>query len=119
MPTPIDIRKFFNSDMPAALTTHAAAARAINARYQLSITGSTGGEWTLDLTPKGPSCTPGKNGTTDCTITCSDADFRTLCAKPEANAVSLFMSGKIKVSGNQALAMKLGKIVALVPLPKA
>jgi hypothetical protein len=114
----IDVRKYFNTDLPAALAAHAAEARAIGARYQFAISGPDGGDWTLDLTAKGPSCKPGKS-TADCTILVSDVNFRIVCEKPEQHALQLFMSGKLKVSGNTAVAMKLGKILSLANLPKA
>ena len=115
--TPIDIRKYFNQVLPAALAAHAQAARAVNARYQFSIVGPDGGDWTVDLTAKGPSCKPGKSPA-DCTVTISDANFRILCERPDVHAMQLYLSAKLKVAGNTAIAMKLGKILALVNLPK-
>jgi hypothetical protein len=116
--TTIDVRKYFNTDLPAALLANAGAARAIGARYQLGILGPDGGDWTVDLTARGPSCKPGKSSA-DCTLTLTDTNFRVLCERPELNAVQLYMSGKLKVEGNTAVALKLGKILALVNLPKA
>jgi len=118
MPTPIDIRKFFNTDLPTALAANTAAAKAVGARFQIGVTGAGGGDWTIDLTAKGPSCKAGKAAAADCTVTIADADFRKLAEKPEVNAVTLFMSGKLKITGNQSHALKLGKILSLVPLPK-
>ena len=37
----------------------------------------------------------------------SELDFQLLYAKPEANGMQLFFAGKLKVNGNQMLAMKL------------
>lgn len=116
--TPIDVRKYFNTDLPAALALHAQAARAVGARYQFVIVGVDGGEWTVDLSAKGPSCKPGKTAA-DCTITLSDANFRILCERPEVHAMQLYMSAKLKVDGNTAVALKLGKLLSLVSLPKA
>lgn len=117
MPTPIDIRKFFNTDLPTALAANTATAKAVGARFQIGVTGAAGGDWTIDLTAKGPFCKAGKNGTADCTIAISDVDFRKLAEKPEVNALTLFMSGKLKITGNQGHALKLGKILSLVPVP--
>jgi hypothetical protein len=49
---PLDIRNLFEQKLPAALARHEDEARAINATYQLIITGA--GEWFLDLTARGP-----------------------------------------------------------------
>jgi hypothetical protein len=105
----VDIQKLFNEQLPAALAKHADDAKTIGAKYQMTITGPTGGEWNVDVTSSGPSCKPG-SGPADCTVTISDADFQTLLENPDANALPFFFSGKLKVSGNQMLATKLPKL---------
>jgi putative sterol carrier protein len=116
MPISIDVRKYFDKDLPAALSAHAAAAKAVGARYQFVIQGPDGGDWTVDLTTTGPSCKSGK-APADCTITLSDANFRALCEQPELQATRLFMKGQLKVEGKLPLAMRLSKVLAFVPMP--
>ena len=106
----VDIKKLFGEEFPATLAKNANEARAIGAKYLLNIAGPTGGEWTVDATSTGPSCVPGKVGTADCTVTVSDEDFQKLWENPQANAMQLFFAGKVQVSGNQILAMKLPKL---------
>ncbi len=53
----------------------------------------------------------GKNA--DCTITVSMENFEKL-AKGELDGTSAFMQGKLRVSGDMGLAMKLGPILAKV-----
>lgn len=106
----VDIKKLFGEQFPATLTKNADEAKAIGAKYQLNITGPSGGEWTVDATSTGPSCTPGSSAAADCTLTISDEDFQKLWENPQANAMPLFFSGKLKVSGDQMLAMKLPKL---------
>ena len=48
----------------------------------------------------------------DCTITVTDEDFQKLLENPQANAVQLYFTGKLKVQGNQILATKLQKLFA-------
>jgi putative sterol carrier protein len=105
----VEIKKLFNEDLPAALARNADEARAMGAKYQLNITGPSGGEWNIDVSPSGPSCKPG-TGPADCTITVSDEDFQKLVENPGANGMQLFFAGKLKVTGNQMLAMKLQKL---------
>jgi putative sterol carrier protein len=107
----VDIQKLFNQELPAALEKNADDAKAIGAKYQLNITGPTGGEWNIDATASGPSCKPG-TGPADCTITVTDEDFQKLLENPQANAVQLYFTGKLKVQGNQILATKLQKLFA-------
>jgi putative sterol carrier protein len=108
----VDIKKLFNEDLPATLVRNADEAKEIGARYQLNITGPNGGEWNIDVSSSGPSCKPG-TGPADCTITLGDEDFQKLVENPSANAVPLFFAGKLKVTGNQLLAMKLSKLFSL------
>jgi len=113
MPT-IDIKKLFNTDLPAAINKHPDEARKVDARYQVSIAGPTGGDWFINLTAKdgGPKCTAGKSDA-DCTITVTDDDFQKLCEDPQKNAMQMFFAGKLKVGGNVMLATKLGQILSL------
>lgn len=106
---PVDTKKLFNEDLPAAMKNNVADAQAIGAKYQMNVTGA--GEWYIDCTASGPSCTPGTNAA-DCTITLSDEDFQKLYENPQAG-MQLYMGGKLKVGGNPMLAMKLQKLFAL------
>jgi putative sterol carrier protein len=105
----VDIKKLFNEELPAALAKNAEDAKTIGAKFQMNITGPTGGEWNVDVSSSGASCKPG-NGPADCTITISDEDFQKLVENPQANGMQLFFAGKLKVAGNQMLAMKLQKL---------
>ena len=108
----VDIKKLFNDTLPAALEKNAEDAKTIGAKYQMNITGPTGGEWNIDVSASGPFCKPG-SGPADCTISIADEDFQKLVENPQANGMQLFFSGKLKVSGNQMLAMKLNSLFAL------
>ncbi len=109
----VDIKELFNEKIPAALDKNAAAAKEIGAKYQFNITGDGGGEWFIDLTPSGPKASAGNPGGADCTLTVSSEDFQKLYENPDANGMQLFFSGKLKVAGNQMLAMKLKKLFQL------
>jgi putative sterol carrier protein len=107
----VDIKKLFNDELPAALAKNADDAKTIGAKFQINVTGSNGGEWNIDVTSSGPSCKPG-SGAADCTIAISDEDFQKLYENPAANGTTLFFSGKLKLTGNQMLAMKLQKLLS-------
>ncbi len=104
----VDIKKLFNEELPAALAKNAEDAKTIGAKYQVNVTGE--GEWTIDVTSNGPSCKPGNDASADCTITIAADDFQKLYENPQANGMQLFFAGKLKVAGNQMLAMKLQKL---------
>jgi putative sterol carrier protein len=105
----VDIQKLFNEEMPTALAKHAEEAKTVGAKFQMNITGPTGGEWNIDVTASGPTCKPG-SGPADCTMTLSDEDFQKLLENPQANGMQLYFSGKLKMSGNPMLAVKLQKL---------
>jgi putative sterol carrier protein len=109
---PVDIQKIFNEELPAKLSAHPEAAKQIGATFQIVITGENGGEWFIDTSSAGPSVERGSKAA-DCTISLMADDFQTLYENPQANAVPLFFQGKLKVQGNQMLAMKLQKIFTL------
>ncbi len=104
----VDIIKLFNDELPGALQRNADDAKTINAKFQLNIAGA--GEWFIDVTEAGPSCKPGNPGGADVTIDVSAEDFQKLHENPQTNGMQLFFQGKLKVQGNQMLAMKLSKL---------
>jgi len=108
----IDIKNLFNEKLPAGLAKNAEAAKAIGAKFQLNITGPTGGEWFIDVSASGPSCKAGTGEAADCTITIADEDFQSLVGNPQAG-MQLFFAGKLKLAGNQMLAMKLQTLFSL------
>jgi putative sterol carrier protein len=108
----VDVKKLFNEELPAALKKNADDAKTIGAKYQMNITGE--GEWNIDVTSTGPECKAGQ-GPADCTITIAAEDFQKLVENPQANGMQLFFAGKLKVAGNQMLAMKLQKLFSYKP----
>lgn len=109
----IDIRKYFNEDLPAAMAKNPDVARKISAKFQINIYGDGGGEWSIDVSDTGPKCLPGSAGGADCTITIENVDFQHYYDNPQANGTQLFFAGKMKVSGNPTLVMKFYKVFQL------
>ena len=105
----VDIQKLFNEELPAQLAKHPDAAKQIGAKFQINITGDGGGSWFIDASESGPSSKSGE-GPGDVTITIATEDFQKLQENPQANGMQLFFAGKLKVAGNQMLAMKLNKL---------
>ena len=103
----LDVKNLFNEVLPAALAKNAEDAKTINAKYQMNITGE--GEWFVDVSASGPSCTPGSQPA-DCTITVAGEDLEKMIDNPGAG-MTLFFAGKLKVTGNAMLATKLQQII--------
>jgi putative sterol carrier protein len=109
----VDIQKLFNDELPTAMQSNPDAAKEIGATYQINVAGDDGGEWFIDCSDSGPKTESGNPGSADCTIDIASADFQKLVENPQANGMQLFFAGKLKVQGNQMLAMKLQKLFAL------
>ena len=106
----VDIQKLFNEELPAQLAKNGDAAKQIAAKFQINIEGDDGGEWFIDATETGPKAEKGNPGGADVTISLTSEDFQKLYENPQANGMQLFFAGKLKVQGNQMLAMKLQKL---------
>lgn len=109
----IDIEKLFNEELPAAIAKRPDMAKQIGAKYQINVTGAGGGEWFIDVSDSGPAVVQGNPGGADLNVTVAAEDFQKLVENPQANGMQLFFAGKLKITGNQMLAMKLQKLFAL------
>jgi putative sterol carrier protein len=108
----VDISKLFNEQLPAAIEKSPDNAKAIGAKFQINITGEGGGEWYIDASDSGPKTEKGNPGGADCTIEVAGEDFQKLVENPQAG-MQLFFAGKLKVTGDQMVAMKLQKLFDL------
>jgi len=113
MPTmPKDAADLFDNLVPEGLKQFPDKARELNAIYCFKITGDGGGEWTVDTTANPPSCVKGDSGKAQCTVEVAHDDFKTMLSDPNAG-MQLYFQGKLRVSGDPMLAMKLQQFFAL------
>jgi hypothetical protein len=102
----------FDTILPGSIAKNPDAARAVGAVYVFKIAGEGGGEWTVDLAGATPSVQKGVLPGAQCTIEVQHADFVSMLQNP-ALGMQLFMQGKLRVSGDPMLAMKLQKLFSL------
>jgi len=107
------VKAFFDQKVPGVLATNPEKAKDVAAVYLFKIGGADGGTWTVDLVSTPPTCKPGEHGTAQCTVESSDDDFRVMIDGGMQAAMSLFFSGKLKVTGDPMLATKLSKLLAM------
>lgn len=103
-------KEIFEEKIAARIASPAGAAKAkeIDAIYQFNVTGDDGGQWVVNL--KDCTVTSGGADGADCTITVGGQDFVNLY-EGKVPGPQLFMMGKLKVTGNMGLAMKLGSVL--------
>ena len=99
----------FESLIPGRLEKKPDLAGNINAKYKFAVAGDAGGTWIVDLTTDGGSVTAG-DGEADCNIDIEADDLMAIISG-ELNGQMAFMTGKLKVTGDMMLAMKLGEIL--------
>lgn len=70
--------------------------------------------WTIDLTTPPGTVSEGVAGKAVCTLEMSDSDFMAM-ATGQADAMKLFSTGKLKISGDVMASQKLGFLKKLTP----
>ena len=104
--------QLFDELLPSAIARAPKAAGEVGAKYVFKLSGEGGGTWTVDLKPPSASITRGIQAGADCVIEVSAADFLQMLRNP-AMGMQLFMEGKLRVSGDPMMAMRLQKLFAL------
>lgn len=92
----IEMHKLFNPEV----------AGDLSAVYLFDISGPGGGKWTLSIQDGKCELSEGDNNTPTVTISISDQDWLAI-QKGTLNSQMAFMMGKLRVSGDMGLALKL------------
>ena len=109
--------QFKNADdlfdkLAAGLAGAPQKAREIAAIYCFKIDGAGGGQWTVDCRADPPTCARADSGKAECLIEVGSDDFLKMVADPNLG-MQLYFQGKLRVSGDPTLAMKLGALFEL------
>ena len=87
-----------------------AKIEGIDAVILFDLSGEGGGKWTATLADGKVKVEEGETASPNMTLSMAAQDLVAM-AKGELNAVAAFMQGKIKVSGDMSLAMRLQTIL--------
>jgi ubiquinone biosynthesis protein UbiJ len=104
------VKDVFERHMPEKLRGKPDVVAKINAVYQFNISGPSGGQWSVDCTQPGGLVAAGTAANARCTVQATDADFLNI-VNGKLNPQMAFMSGKLRIQGDMALAMKLQQIL--------
>src|SRR5579864_7366839 len=93
--------------MPGVMNPSAAAG--LNKTFQWNITGDEAGKWAFRVADGIGETIPGGVEKPDVTFTASDKDWIAI-TEGKLDAMNAFMTGKLRVSGDMMLAMKLQQL---------
>jgi len=101
---------FFENNLAETLKSNPDKGKNIGAVIVFKITGDNGGDWTVDLTQTPGEVTAGAAATPKTTFTVASTDFLDIINK-KLNGQMAFMQGKLKVSGDMSIALKIGTLL--------
>lgn len=105
----LDAREVFEVHMPKRFAENPGLSARVNAKYKFVLTGDGGGVWSVDLTRE-PAAVREEDAEAQCTITVPSSVFVDIVSG-RLSGQKAFTSGKLKVAGNLALALKLGTLL--------
>lgn len=108
--TPDDFYLKWLPEQAAAAPDQAAKLKGIQAVIQVVLTGEGGGEFYMTIEDGKFSASKGKAAAPRLTVTQSVENWRAINGGT-LNPQMAFMTGKVKISGDMSLAMKLGSIM--------
>ena len=103
------VREIFELHLPKRFEKRPELVEKVNASYKFVVTGEDASTWMVDMTQPGGSVTE-EDKDANCTITVDATNLLDIMSG-KLNGQVAFMTGKIKVSGDMALAMKLGSVL--------
>lgn len=103
MSTAADVQKIF-SEMPGRLNPQ--AAQGLDCVIQYDLTGDGGAQYHSKIKDGAATVNQGPAGSPNMTITMAAQDFVDMTSG-KLDGMSAFMSGKLRISGDMGLAMKL------------
>jgi len=84
-------------------------AKGVHARYQWDLTGPQGGEWWIDVNDGQYKMGKGKINNPSVTFVATDKDWVAV-SNHQLGGTWAYLSGRLKIRGDQGLARKLGEI---------
>jgi putative sterol carrier protein len=86
-----------------------AKAKGVHVRYQWDLSGPHGGEWWIEVNDGTYTMGKGKIPNSSVTFIATDKDWVAIC-HDQLSGTWAYLSGRLKVRGDQAVARKLGEM---------
>jgi putative sterol carrier protein len=100
----------FSEVIPANIRRDPAKARGVGGIFVFRISGENGGTWTLNLKDD-LGVQEGEVADPDCLIEVTNEEWRKMTENPNS-AMQVYFNGKIKVTGNALLALRLQAVIS-------
>ena len=100
----------FRQKIPENLRKDPDKARSVGGIFVFKISGEHGGIWTVNLKDE-VGVHEGELSGADCIIEVTNDDWRQMTENPNS-AMQLFYPGRLKVTGNAMLALKLQPVIS-------
>src|SRR5881394_1879821 len=84
-------------------------AKGVHARYQWDLSGPNGGQWWIDVNDGTYKMGTGKIASPSVTFIAKDRDWVAIC-NDQLSGTWAYVTGRLKVRGDQGVARKLGEI---------
>lgn len=100
----------FTEVIPANIQRDPEKARAVGGVFVFRIAGERGGVWTVNLKDE-LGVREGEVADPDCVIEVTNDEWRKMTENPNV-AMQVYFGGKLKVTGNAMLALRLQSVIA-------
>lgn len=103
-------QELFEQKIGAKIRENPDKIKNVQAIYEFQVTGDPPSTWTLDLTSPEGKVFQGSTGNAKCVVTIALENLVAIVEK-KLNPQMAFMTGKLKVTGDMGMALKLGTIL--------
>ncbi len=111
----INVQKYFSVTFATAIKNNPVPAGKPKTKYQLVVTGPSGGSWVIDTTLREPTAVAGSAEDAETTMTVSLEDMQGVLSAPNVLQAftQAFFSGKLKVEGDYNKVLPFGILLLL------
>ena len=106
----VQLKEVFQ-EINQALQQDSSGTNGLKAVYQFDIHGEESGKYQLVLQEENSFAAEGEHEKPDCTLNIGTEDFLNMVSG-NLNGTQAFMTGRLKISGNMGLALKLQSILS-------
>ena len=105
-----EVKSFFEEKLPAKFKDDPSKAEGMDGVFEFNVEGDGGGTWAVAIADGALTVTEGANEEAGCKIKVQVEDWNAILSQ-ELDATQAFMTGKLMIEGDMAMAMKLQPIL--------